>query len=210
MHSIRRDYSLIAILMLCVGIGACSAPTRTISTSEGSDHAGMSLRNLLVIGVANDYEGRAMFERKLVSELRATGAAATAHHVAVGGNKPIDRDSVEGLVAEKGYDAVLISRVINRESDASVKSGSAGAVAARKDGRPINLFRYDYSELNEPMILNIDLTVTLATELFEATNKEMVWRIESTISDTEMLEGLVDEAVDTIIRQLKRDRLIGK
>ena len=210
MRRIHRRFFILGMTALSLCIIGCTASTGSVTTPGSSGAKDAHFGNILVIGVANDYEGRAMFERKLVSALRKAGAAATAHHVAAGGNKPIDRESVEGLVAMDGYDAVLISRVLNSESDATFKSGSAGGKAIRKDGRPVNLFRYEYEELNEPMILNMDLTVTLAIELFETTDKEMIWRIESTISDNDMLEDLVDEAIDTIIRRLKRDRLIGE
>ena len=198
-----------ALVALAAFLSACSAPTRTVSTVPGSGYEGAGFNNILVIGVANDYEGRAMFERKLAAQLRSSLVKASAYYSVVGGNKPIDRESIEELVNAEGYDAVLISRVLNRESDASTKTGSAGAKAIRKDGRPINLFRYDYEELNEPMLLNIDLTVTLSTELFEATDKQNVWAIESTISDKDMLEDLIDEAVERIVKRLRRDRLIG-
>ncbi len=210
MRSIRRAFSTLVVLVICVAVGACASPTRTVSTTGASAYTGPTFDNFLVIGVADDYEGRAMFERKLVSALRKSGAAAKAHHVAAGGNKPIDRDSVEALVKAEGFDAVLISRVLNRESGAAVKTGSASGKATRKGGRPINLFRYDYEELNEPMTLDIELTVTLSTELFETANNAMIWGIESTISDKDNVEELIDEGVGTIIRRLGRDGLIGR
>lgn len=90
----------------------------------------------------------------------------------------------------------LVSRVLNREADTAVKTGPTGAKEVRKDGRPINLFRYDYEDLNEPMMLDIDLSATLSTELFETAGKDTV-------------EDLVDETAETIVRRLKRDRLVG-
>lgn len=209
MRSIRCVYSFAVILALCVGIAACGASTRTVTTAESSRHAGASFSNYLVIGVANNYEGRAMFERKLAARLRAEGVEAAAYFAVIGGNKPIDRESVEKLVQAEGYDAVLISRVLNRQVDTEVKTGSTGAKAVRKEGRPINLFRYDYEELNEPMMIDIDLSATLSTELFETAGKEMIWSIESTISGKDRLEELVDEAAETIVRRLERDSLIG-
>ena len=210
MRSIRRGYFIVAILTLVVGVAACSATNRTTSSGDSGSIAGKRFSNFLVIGVAHDYEGRAMFERKLARQLQAEGVSGTAYYSVIGGNKPVDRESIEKLVAAEGYDAVLISRVLNRESDASVKAGPAGAKATRKDGRPINLFRYDYEELNEPMMLNTNLSVSLSTELFETASKEMIWSLESTISDKDMLEELVDEASETIVRRLSRDRLIGR
>jgi len=180
-----------------------------VSTQGASNFDGAAVKNILVIGVAVDYEGRARFERKLASELKGAGVNATPLYSVGGGNKPIDRDAVQALVKANGYDSVLISRVLNRDSDASVKAGSSGAKAIRKDGRPVNLFRYDYEELNEPVTFNIDLSVTYTTELFEAVNNDKIWAIESTISKKEVLEDLINEAAETIVRRLKKDRLIG-
>lgn len=162
-----------------------------------------------MIGVANDFEGRATFERKLVSELRALGADAAAMYLVAGGNKPIERSAVEVLVKENGFDAVLISRVLNRDTDASIKAGSAEAKAVRKDGRPINLFRYDYEELNEAPMLDLSMSVRLSTELFSVDSSEKVWAIESEVSSKDGISSLVLEAVDTIIRQVKKNRLVG-
>ena len=59
--------------------------------------------------------------------------------------------SIEKLVEEHGFDSVLITRVLNRDAEGKLKVGSSSAKKIRKDGRPGNLFRYDYEEINEPV-----------------------------------------------------------
>jgi hypothetical protein len=72
------------------------------------------------------------------------------------------------------------------------------------------LFRYDYEELNEPATININLSVTIYTELFAADSSEQIWALESKISKKEYLEELINEASEKIVRQLKRDGWIGR
>lgn len=210
MPQIRERFLLSVLAILSAGIVGCSASTGGISTERAPDHQDSPFSNILVIGVAADYEGRSQFERKLAADLKASGTNATAMYAVAGGNKPIARESIEALVQSEGYDAVLISRVVNRNADAAMKAGSAGAKAVRKDSGAIDLFRYDYEEINEPMTLDVNLSLVFTTELFAASDSQRVWAIESSISDKDYLAQVIDEAADIVVRRLKKDRLIGK
>lgn len=207
----RHSYDqipLLALAAVALFVSACATSTGTnIAVSPSSD---FRPNNILVIGVAPDYEGRSQFERELARDLSAAGAPATPLYVAAGGNKPIVREAIESLVEEKGYDAVLISRVIDRSASAAEKAGSTATKAVRRDSRPIDLFRYDYEELNEPPVIDMELSVTIQTELFAADNAERVWEYELKISNKDSLGHLITEASEKIVRRLKRDDLIGQ
>lgn len=207
MRRIRKRSIGVATVILSLAFSACSTSTPTVSDGGGS-YGATRFSNILVIGVADDYEGRSTFERKLASELRTTGAKATALYAAAGGNKPIEREAISALVEANGYDSVLISRVLNRDSEVSLKAGSSTTKTVRKDGRAINLFRYDYVELNEPAMLDMKLSLTISTELFAAVDSRLIWAIESEITNKE-LDDLINEASTTIARRLKKEKLIG-
>jgi hypothetical protein len=53
-----------------------------------------SFHNLLVIGVAGDWNSRAQFERVVVSGLRAEGVDAQSYNLVAGGDKLPTRDDV--------------------------------------------------------------------------------------------------------------------
>ena len=89
-----------------------------------------------------------------------------------------------------------------------MSEGSSTASASAIGGRPINLFRYDYEELNEPGNIDINMNVTLSTELFSAADEKMIWAIEFSDSSAENIGEIIDSAVDTIVTSLSRDRLI--
>ena len=188
-------------LALATLLAACSAATPTSSATAASD-----FNNYLIVGVAHDYDGRARFERTLVTELKKQGKAATAYYIAVGGNKPIDRETIESLVKSDGFDAVLITRVVNRNTETTTKSASATTTAVRKSNA---FFRYDYEELNEPATLNVSLAIDISSELFDTSNGDVVWQLETKLSENEMVSKVVDEAVSKISRRLKRDGYIG-
>lgn len=208
MHRVRQQSFFLALVAVSFGINGCSASMGNVSAEGAPRHESTRFSNILVIGVANDYEGRSRFERQLASELKAAGADAMPLYITAGGNKPIERKAIEDLVKTNGYDAVLISRPLSRGADPSMKSGSVATKASRKGGG-IDLFRYDYEELNEPATWNVNLSVTISTELFAASDSQKVWDAETKVSKKETLDELINEASEAIVRHLKRDRLIG-
>lgn len=205
----RQVRQLSFLLVLSALLAGCSTPARTVSVHDAANYQGASFNNILVIGKAEDYDGRARFERELVSQLTAIGAKAKAYYLAVGGNKPIDRETIEELVKTEKFDAVLITKVLHRDVDTTVKVGSTATKAVRKDEGALHLFRYDYEELNEPMTLNIEVSIDLSSELFDTSDGELIWAIETRVSNKELVSKIIDEVVAQIVQELKKNRLVG-
>jgi hypothetical protein len=204
-----RQMRLISFLLaVSLVFAACSASTRTVTSTTAAKYQGDGFNNILVIGVANDYNSRSRFERILVTKLAEHNVTAVAYYRAMGGSDPIERESVKQLVESEGFDAVLITRVLNQNVDAKSKSGSAATKSVRKDEGALHLFRYDYEDLNEPPNFSFDVSVKLSTEVFDTSSESLVWAIEADISRKEVVSQVVDEAVKIIIQRLQKDGVI--
>ena len=191
-------------------LGACASSLSSIKTFEDPDYVGVSFNSLLVIGVAGTYESRARWERLMAARISARGTAATAYYSIVGGGQAITRDTVIDTVRANDFDAVVLTRVKSQESDVTVKRGASTASASRMNERPANFFRYEYEVLNNPDSINVESTVVLSTEFFAANDQKRIWAVDSTISDKENVTYLIEGAVDMIIEELSKDRLIGR
>ena len=53
------------------------------------------------------------------------------------------------------------------------------------------------------------MSVSLQTELFAASSKQKVWSVESTIANKSDVEEIIDEAAKTILKGIKRGRLLA-
>lgn len=207
MHHVSK--LIITFTALCL-LSACSTTSVTTSTFDGPKYSGPLFSKVLVIGVADNYSNRAEFERALAGELRSDGAAATPIHTVINRDTDIDREALEKLVEKHGFDAVLITRVINREETPRIKEGTSDTQAVRKDGGLIDLFRYEYEEINEPDRLTLAVNVVITSELFSALTGNRVWAIESDIPEGDSTHALIADAVDAVIRATRKDRLIGR
>jgi hypothetical protein len=191
-------------------VAACGSTSKTTSTFEGPAYAGPAFSNMLVIGIADSYNSRATYERTLAQEISKGGTQATAYYTLTKMDDPIDREAVEKLVNDHGFDSVLITRVLNRDAEGKLKVGSSSAKKIRKDGRPANLFRYDYEEVNEPVTLSMELNVVISSEVFSTASTERVWAIESDLSKQASVGVLIVDAVDAVSAQLRKDRIVAK
>ena len=209
MRQICQRLLYLALASAPLVLTACSSSSQAVKTESSPGTATAGFSNILVIGLANDYEYRTRFERKLVSELKKSGGSATALYVAAGGNEPIEREAIEQLVRKNGYDAVLISRPLNRDTAAQMKTSSPGAKAVRKNDGALKLFRYDYEELNEPVTWGVDLSITVLSELLTTKDKQIAWAVETKISTKDSIDDLIEEAARKIVSRLQRDRMVG-
>lgn len=194
---------LLALIFVGALISGCAA-TSGSSASSGADESDERFGNFLVIGVAGDYDSRAQFERMVVSGLKAEGAAARPYHVVAGGNKAPTRDAVLAAIEEHGFDAVVVTRTLDTESDVQVRSTVTGTKVKRKEGGFANLFRYDYEQYDDPLSLTVDMKITFGTELYSAASQSLVWSSETTGPKADNVGILIDETAESVVRQLRR------
>jgi len=198
------------VLLLLTVVALLTSGCTTTSTQSDLSTKDATFSNFLVIGVAGDYTNRAYFERSVVSGIRAKGSSASAFHVVAGGNKPVTREAVKEAIVSGGFDAVVVTRVLDTDTEVDTGNTVAGAKATHKDGGLINLFRYDYEELNESLAVELNTRITFATELYDAGSEQLVWAVESTGSRQENIGMLIDETAATVVKQLARKNLIRK
>ncbi len=212
MRTAKMHVHLIIYASLMLVFAGCGGSTSTVKkTLDNPKYTDLSYSDILVIGVAGDYDNRAAFERAMVSRIKAEGATAIAYYTVISRNKPITRSAVSAAVKSRGFAAVLLTRVLSQSSVASIEGSKTDTKVSRMEAdRIIDLFRYDYEELTDPGDINILSTVTLSAEMFSGPDETRMWAIESTISDKENVSQIIEAAADTIIYQLKEDRLVGE
>ncbi len=205
----RHTIHAVLIAVVAIAVTSCASGPRTVASPEVPRYDGPGVSKVLVIGVADNYESRTRFERKLASDLRYAGTTATAYYVLTAGDKPIIREEIERAAAGEGFDAVLISRVTNRDSDAQIKSGPAGAKATRWEAdKPLDLFRYDYEELNEPDMLDVNVNITIRSELFALPSGDKLWSVETSLKDVKTMSEIIDATSSAVVKRLQSDGLI--
>ena len=198
------------IMTAVILLTACSSTsTQVKNVLNDPDYRKTRFSNVLVIAVADNYNSRAQFERSVVSGIRQTGAEATAYYTVVGHNPPVSSSNIMNAVRSRNFDAVLLTRVKGATEDIKVKDGTPNAQATAIGGNLFDLFRYDYTEYNEPENMSLSTTVELISQLYATEDKKNVWAIQIKSSDNESKEQIVESAAAAIVKHLRRDKFIG-
>ena len=203
----RKLALLSAAAIAVLALSACGSSSRTISTFDGPAYAGPEFNNVLVLAIADSYNNRAIFERTLASDISSGGTSATAHYTLTKMDDPIDRPAIEKLVQKGGFDALLITRVLDSNFISKEKAGSAATKVTLKESA---LFRYDYEELNEPVTLALGVNAVISSELFAVASGAKVWAIQSDISDETSIDIAVVDAAGIVAQRLRRDGLVTR
>ena len=206
-YGMHRALSVVAFTLLAT---ACATPSRVAKILHDPAYYNRTFSNILVIGVADNYDARAQFERQMVSAIKAAGSSATAYYTVIGHNPPITRSDVSNAVRARKFDAVLITRLKGQETEVEVVPGSTEAKTTRRSGTAFDLFRYDYEVLNEPDSVQLNTTVALITELYDAAAEKKIWAVETTAYNQNGVADIIDSEVDAIVGQLRKDKLIGR
>jgi len=205
MRAVPAVTAILALLLAgCGGTG-----TQVSKTLHDKDYKGRQFNNVLVIGVADNYNARAQYERAVVSKIRESGAEATAYYTVIGHNPPVTVSDVTNAVRARDFDAVLFTRVKGSTQQVKVKDSPAEGQAVVRGGNPFDLFRYDYEEYKEPENVQISANVVLLSELYDAKAQKKIWAVESSSFDRESMEQLVEGAAKSVVKALNRDNLIG-
>lgn len=192
-------FQYVALLAIALIAGCAS--------SQGTSKESYS--NILVLAIADDYGSRAQYERSVASGLRRLGIAATPYHEAVAGSGDISRERARALIDENGFDAVLVTQVRHSDSKVDTRQDSAAVKVTRKNDRPVDFFRYDYEELDEPGEMNLLAEASLDTDLHRATDGEIVWTYTWSSKSAENVGILIDESSSSLVRRMDRENMVG-
>jgi hypothetical protein len=197
---IKIRLALAAIATSVLFLTSCAAPSNVIRTLRDPSVGQVHFNNVLVISVAGDFASRAQFESKIAAEFAADDAAVTAYYTVVGRNPQVSRNAIHNAIRARRFDAVLFVRLKGQDDPA--------AVANRPTGSAFNLFQYDYPEFNAASGFQSDSTATFVSELYVAASEQKIWAIESLLFEHESADQVIENQVNTIAGQLRKDKLI--
>lgn len=203
-------FVVISVASVLAAVAGCAPSSRIEKTFEDPAYSDASFDMFMVIGIGESETGRRMFEEQLVASLREYGVDAIPSYAALGRGTPLARENIVAAVGEVGADAVLVTRLKSAETQAQVEQSREEVKVSRRDGRPVDLFRYDYEVLSAPEVVRVTTTVVLSTDLYSVAGKARIWSVDSTAFDAESVKEVIETEAGAIIGQLRRDGYLAR
>jgi len=198
-----------------VAIGACTTGPQITRTQEVSESADAPYQKILVITLHSAFDSRRYLEDEVVKKLSELGTDAIASTSMMNTKTPVTRETFLAMVQEIDADAVLVTQLVSLESKGKVKDMNPQATRNFRPTYYYNVWSVELEEYVEPQAVEFKHSLVVATQLYSALSREVVWAIES---KSKIAQGFdeqanysvfVDEA-QAIATHLSRDGLIAQ
>lgn len=214
------------IILLALSLSACSS-TQLVSNWKNPDIVLFDAYKVLIVGMTQDQEARASFERKLKREFSKRDVEAVRSldlfDVEFTSSEKSEEElsEVEQQLLDKDFDAILFTKIVGSEDRQTFRKR-----ISKFDDNYYGTFRDDYlghQDIYYATDYYDDFTVYHAeTSLYcicVGKERELIWRggiditdpvnIEKTIDDYIKLVVLAMEEQDLIFRKERKDEVTG-
>ena len=198
MRPMRTHLRSLAVLALVAA--ACSS-TKLTSVYADKSFAGQPFDKLLVVGLGASEGGRAAFENAVADKLAAQGVLGVASGNVLVAMEDVSRESVTGWVETDGYDAVLVTRLVDVKKETSYKP-------------PTYTDFYGYwgsygSYVTSPGYVLETTTLLVETTLFDASTGKVVYSAESETFQPRSRDAMIHDLVPLLVGDLTQRGMLA-
>ena len=184
---------LTAAALAAVALVSCAASTQLTSSWADPAAAGRSYKKIVVVGVTTKAPIRREYEDAFSRELAARGIEATPSYNFGGPDKQLDKDAAMAKLQEIGADAVLVTRLVDKETVNTYYPPSYSTVAAPSPyyGGWYGYYSMGYSYMTSPGYVEENKVYRLETNLYDVNGDKLIW---SGLTETTLMSGDAPDA----------------
>jgi len=201
--SMRRPWVLV-LLMSAFLLAACASTPTTHTEVTGSwkvDNYNGKFSNLLVISHAAEPGIREKVESIMVKSLEKQGLHAVASSDIMPADEQINRKTVRAAMAGKGFDGVLVSRLLDLDQ-------STINIPPSQDSTFDNSFDGVAPIVISPGYVEHLSVISLQTNLYDTASKRLVWSLKSQTFNFNTVSDMVQSVSQVVINNLRAMGLI--
>jgi hypothetical protein len=218
---IKTKLSTLCICLIALStLTACSKTTTSFSQSyRNPGYEETVFKNVLVIAIAQDQDGRQAFEDALVSAVANEGGSAEASIGVLPHEEQLTEDQLHAAIDAGGFDGVLLSRLMSVDKDSEytppkkynnprTRYYPASPGWGYGYGGFYGFYGTTFAEVHEPGYFETSTTLTLETNLYSVATNELVWTGRSETIDPDSVEDARASVTEAVAKKLKAERLI--
>lgn len=169
---------IIPLISALLALSAC-AGTQVTRVQPLSETADAPYGNVLVVSLFKSFDARRYLEKAIVRQLEERGVRALASTSMMDTRTPVTRQTFLAMVESQGSDAVLVTQLVNLETQAKLKDARPESTYNIRPTYYYNVWNVELTEYIEPQTVQLTHLLVLATQLYSVAKREPVWAIES-------------------------------
>jgi hypothetical protein len=174
---------------------ACASTSTKIMGSWKDDHYAGKITKVLVISLAEEPPIRQKAESIVVAKLRRRGVDAVASNTLMPMDEKIDRETVKAAIAGKGFDSVLVTRLLG----VNLNTGYVP---------PEQTTVYNLTVTVSPGYTVHRPVVSTRVDLYDTANEHLIWSMTTQSSNHDTVADVVNAYSSVMVKAMAKQGLI--
>jgi len=209
---LRQYARLTAVAFAAASLVSCAASTQLTSSWADPAAAGRSFKKIVVVGVTPKMTIRRKYEDAFVHELQLRGLTAIPSYNVVAADGKLDKDQAAAKLQEVGADAVLVTRLVDKEQVNTYYPPSYSSVAAPSPyyGGWYGYYSIGYSYMTSPGYVEENQVYRIETNLYDVQGDKLIWSglTETTLISGDAPETQIDPMIATLAYNMQQHKIL--
>ena len=197
--------ALATTVMLAAMYGC--ATSELTNTWKDPKYGGGPVKKVMVVGISKQASVRRTFEDTFAEMLRAKGVEAVPSYTVVPEEGQMTEDKLRAAVKQSGADAVLITRMVEKQTDTQVSAPPPPIGAYRRTSYS-GYYSSAWAGYYEPVTVQEFHYVVTETTLFVAEHPEPVWSGTTRTMESNDIRAATEGFAKPMIAAMKKEKLI--
>ncbi|MBI5727852.1 MAG: hypothetical protein HY965_08365 [Ignavibacteriales bacterium] len=207
MRIVKKIFTVSMFISIIALIGGCSSSTLVDVWKDPTFHEA-PLKKIFVIGLRKDNVQRRIWEDAFALELTKQGVTATSSYHLFPESLP-DTFQVIQVIADKGYDGVLITRVLYAETKTEYVKGYDTQEQVFRYNKFRNRYDSYYRTVQHPGYEETKTIDRRAIDVWVIRDEErLIWSATSNTPERTTVEAVQTDIVELVIPELSKNAII--
>jgi hypothetical protein len=206
---------VIAILGITMIAGCSMSSTSLTQVWTDPSISGGSVGKTLVIGMARAEASRRLFENEMSALFGQKGLEAVSSHTLLPTLPEANdsgKESVRSAIAGKGFDTVIVTRLLDIDTQTTYVPGETRVVADHwghpNDYRLYSYYDRTYTVVHDPGYIVEDKIVRLETNVYDVASESLIWAAVSETFNPSSIEDAVRTFGAAVLEDLEKSMLL--
>lgn len=204
----KNRFLILFSLLLIFAVASCATTTLT-KVWKDPDLKMEPIKKIMVVGISKEPATRRLFEDEFAQSLAAHGVSVIKSYEVITLEELNDKKGAPEKIRALGADAVLATRLINKETVETYYPPSYDYAPMGAYGRWDGYYGMGYSSMINPGYIVSEQVAKIETTVYNIKTGKLVW---SALSDTWIDEAskdrLISDFICVMVKRMTKDGLI--
>jgi hypothetical protein len=161
-------------------------------------------QKVLTVAILKSNTNRLVLEDEFTLQLKQRGLDATAGHTVLSEKEPVDKEALATSLREKGFDGLLVIRLVDQRSQQTYVPGAAYPVGATWPG----YYGGGYNTMYSPGYVVEDRFAIAEANLYDVETEKLIWTAASETWIKASEQKLIKEYVGLMMNELEKAGMV--